>query len=119
MSKTLVSVITNEIYDENNVRTDYLMSTKTLVLQDASKQRVTIDAGATDYALNIVKSGLEFIVIITTAPLQIKLNDIVNPAMVNNGQFVIQTSDVTAIYVTNPDAENAITIDIIQGNLVA
>lgn len=117
MAKKFISTVIIEVYNESNVRTHYEKNEQQLNLQDVDIQYITIPSNTTDYILNMVKSNLEYFAIFTPAKISIKINDINNPSQIVNGQVILQTESLNAIYITNSNVENVV-ITVIQGNAI-
>lgn len=114
--------ITNtiEIFDDKNVRIDYKSCVTSVTLSDKSAQIFVIPPDTTDYAINIVQTGLEFIAIFPSAEVTIKINGTtgVDERIVHDF-FLMRTEDVDTVYITNSDTENSVTVEVFQGNEAA
>jgi len=112
----IISTIKAEVYDSNNVRTGWLEEEKTLTYKNAVRGYMTIDKATADKSIDLINTQIEYLAIYSSAAIKIRVNDITNPQIDINGQFVLDGSEITELYITNPDADNSITIDIVQGD---
>jgi len=112
----IISTIQAEVYDDENVRTGWLKEEDTLSYKNALRSYMTIDASATNQPISLIASTIEYLAIYSSAEIKIRINDIANPTMTVNGQFVLSGSEITSLYVTNEDSTNTVSLDIVQGD---
>lgn len=107
MAKKSIVTLQQEIYDESNVRTDYVKKTSQISLSDFSHQLLQIAPGVVLQEVAMPAIPSEGVAIFTDQPLVMKLIDSINcPDIPLTSYFVLNTS-ISNIYLTNSGTETA------------
>ena len=114
MADSLISTVQSEIFNGNNVRTGYLKKEGSIVYNMTRQDVLKIPAGATDQALSLIDTTIEYLFLNSTAPITIKINGSVD-AMTMNGQFVLAGSAITSVAVSNAGTAD-VKLDVVQGD---
>jgi len=119
MSQNLISTIKVETYDSNSVRVGWLEKEDTLSYKQARQSYISIPAATDDQELDLINTTIEYLAIYSAAEIKIRINDVTNPEITINGQFVISGAEITSLFVSNEHATAAVVLDIIQGDETA
>lgn len=106
-----------EIYDDNNERIILEESETQNSISDFAYKKMKINAGESDYEINLVKSALEFIYIYTDKEISVKINNITGEERTinENGMYIFASQNIDKLYISNSGTENA-TITFVETN---
>jgi len=107
-----------EIYNDDNERIVLEESQEQRSITDFEYKKTVVEAGETDYLVNLVKSGLEFIYIFTDAEITVKINSTSGEERIINtgGVYIFSSQDIDSLYVTNASATVDANVTVVETN---
>ena len=105
-----------EIFNDDNVRIDYQEKEQILYIDNYSRQWIEVPKATTDQDVPVLGDEVTFLAIFPSGTITMKItrDAIVEQTGDINDFFILDTTGITELSISNEDADNAVTVEIFE-----